>query len=77
MVGVAVLDGHANRFFKGDGALGVPTIKAIAPVYPFRIHHVWRAMAQVGKRMTAKAPTSVEVDLGSCAGDGWAECRHR
>src|ERR1035437_1801222 len=69
MVGVSGLHPTTDRLLERDGALGVPTILAIAPAYPFRIHNVWRAMAQVGKRMTAKAPSSVEVVLGSGAVD--------
>src|ERR1700722_12361057 len=34
MVGVAVFDGHLDRLFKGDGALDVPAVKAVAATDP-------------------------------------------
>jgi hypothetical protein len=37
MVGVAVLDGHADRLLKGDGALNVPAVEAVAAADPLRV----------------------------------------
>src|SRR5271157_6371589 len=70
MIGVPMLDGHANRLLKGDGALDVPAVEAPTASQPFRINNIGRAVVHVVEGLAAKVPGAVVVVLGSGAIDG-------
>src|SRR5580698_9787929 len=65
MVGVAVLDGHSNGLLKGDRALGVPTIEAVAAAEPLVPGDVRRAVMLIGERLAVEIPCAVVIVLGS------------